>query len=219
MCFSPEADAVAGIAVVAIGVDACRHVRGRNELLLAVLPLLLGTHQLVELFVWWGLQGHVSSEIGRLATWTYLLVAFVVLPVFIPLAVLVLEPTRRRRWNMAPFLALGGLVALVLFATMARGPVRVERRPFLLSYSIGLTYAGLIVVLYVTAICGPLLFSGYRHIVWFGAGNVIVVIAIAMLLVDGFASLWCVYAAISAGAIAFHMRYAKAHREEPYVLT
>lgn len=120
---------------------------------------------------------------------------------------------------MAPFLALGGLVALVLFATMARGPVRVERRPFLLAYSIGLTYAGLIVVLYVTAICGPLLFSGYRHIVWFGAGNVIVVIAIAMLLVDGFASLWCVYAAISAGAIAFHMRYAKAHREEPYVLT
>ncbi len=71
-----------------------------------MLPLLLGAHQLVELFVWWGLQGHVSSEIGRLATWTYLLVAFVVLPVFMPLAVLVLEPTRRRRWNMAPFLAL-----------------------------------------------------------------------------------------------------------------
>ncbi len=120
---------------------------------------------------------------------------------------------------MAPFLVLGGLVALVLLATMVRGPVRVELRPWLLSYSIGLTYGGFVVVLYVTAICRPLLFSGYRHIVWFGAGNLIVVIVIAVLLVDGFVSLWCIYVAISAGAVAFHMRYAKAHRAAPYVLT
>jgi hypothetical protein len=31
--------------------------------------------------------------------------------------------------------------------------------------------------------------------------------------------LWCGYAALSAGAIALHMRYAKPHREAPYLLT
>ena len=53
----------------------------------------------------------------------------------------------------------------------------------------------------------------------FGLANLAVVVALAELTADGFASLWCAYAAISAGAIALHMRYAKPHRAEPYVLT
>ncbi len=62
------------------------------------------------------------------------------------------------------------------------------------------------------AICGALLFSGYRHIVIFGMTNVVVVIALATLLAGGFISLWCVYAAVSAGAVGLHLRYAKARR-------
>jgi hypothetical protein len=219
MCFSAQADAVAGVTVVAIGIDACRHVRHRNERLLAALPLLLGAHQLVEDLVWWDLQGHVSHEIGQVAVWIYLLVAFVVLPVYVPLAVMMIEPTRQRKWQMAPFVALGGLVSLVLLATMVPGPIGAQLRPWHLSYSIGLNHAVLIVTLYVAAICGPLLFSGYRHVAIFGVGNLVVVIVLAGLTADGFASLWCVYAAISAGAIALHLRFAKAHRATPYTLT
>ncbi|MDQ6839421.1 MAG: hypothetical protein M3137_14130, partial [Actinomycetota bacterium] len=195
-----------------IGVDSCRHVRGRSELLLGVLPLILGVHQLTEDFVWWGLQGHVAHEIGRIAVWAYLLIAFAVIPVFVPMAVLVLEPTSRRRWRMAPFLCIGVLVSMVLLAAMAHGPVHAAIRPWHLSYHVQLHHGGVVVGLYVVAICGALLFSGYRHIVIFGMTNVVVVIALATLLVGGFISLWCVYAAVSAGAIALHLRYAEARR-------
>ncbi len=212
MCFSAQADVVAGIAVVATGLDTCRHVRHPKERLLAALPLVLGAHQVVEVFVWWDLQGHVSHDVGRLALWAYLVVAFVVLPVYVPLTVVMIEPTRQRRWQMAPFLALGGLVSAVLLATMVRGPISAMLRPWHLSYGIGLSHAVLVVMLYVTAICGPLLFSGYRHVAIFGAGNLMVVLTLAVLTADGFASLWCVYAAISAAAIALHLRFAKAHR-------
>ena len=89
MCFSAQADIVGGTLVAAIGVDAYRHLRGRSShLLLATLPVLLGVHQLVEAFVWWGVDGHVPRAVGRVALWTYLLIAFVVLPVFVPFAVL-----------------------------------------------------------------------------------------------------------------------------------
>src|SRR5258708_36421080 len=99
----------------AIGFDATRHIGGRSDpLLLATLPLILGGHQLVEDFVWWGLQGHVPHEAGRVALWAYMVIAFVVLPVFVPLAVLMLEPTVRRRRRMAPFVALGVVVSTVL---------------------------------------------------------------------------------------------------------
>ena len=220
MCFSPQADLIAGIGVTAIGVDACRNIRGRSDhLLLATLPLILGVHQLVEDFVWWGLQGHVPHEAGRIALWAYLVIAFVILPVFVPLAVLMLEPTVRGRRRMAPFVALGGVVSTVLLVAMLRGPVGAARHPWHLSYSIGLHHAVIIVGLYVVAICGALLFSGYRHIALFGIANLAAVVALAALTADGFASLWCVYAAMSAGAIALHMRYAKPHRAEPYVLT
>ena len=75
------------------------------------------------------------------------------------------------------------------------------------------------VALYVVAVCGALLLSGYRHIAIFGFANLLAVAVLARLTLDGFTSLWCGYAALSAGAIALHMRYAKPHREAPYVLT
>ena len=220
MCFSPQADVVGGLVVGAIGIDGCRHVRGRNtHLLLAGLPLLLGVHQLDEAFVWWGLQGHVPHDVGRVAMWIYLLIAFVVVPTFVPIAVLALEPTPQRRRRMMPFVALGAAVSAVLLVAMLRGPVDVTERPYHLAYSITVSHGGLVVACYVLAACGALLFSGYRDIEVWGAVNLVAVAVLAWLTVDGFASLWCGYAALTAGAIALHMRYAKPHRAAPYLLS
>ena len=220
MCFSAQADVVGGALVTAIGIDAYRNLRGRrSHLLLATLPVLLGVHQLVEAFVWWGVEGQVPHALGRLALWVYLLIAFVVLPVFVPFAVLVLEPTGRRRWQMAPFVALGVGVSAVLAAAMLEAPISVEAQAYHLAYTVELSHGGIIVVLYVLSVCGALLFSGYRHIAVFGLVNFLCVAGLAWLTLDGFTSLWCAYAALSAGAIALHMRYGKAHRHAPYLLT
>ena len=48
---------------------------------------------------------------------------------------------------------------------------------------------------------------------------IIVVVVLARLTADGFASLWCFYAALASGAISLHMRFAKPHRANPYALT
>ena len=206
--------------VGAIGVDACRHLRGRNtHLLLAGLPLLLGAHQLDEAFVWWGLEGQVPHAVGRVALWIYLLIAFVVVPAFVPMAVLALEPTRQRRRRMVPFVALGAAVSVVLLTAMLRGPIDATQQPYHLAYSINVSHGGLVVALYVAAACGALLFSGYRHIEVFGIVNLVAVVILAWLTIDGFTSLWCGYAALTAGAVALHMRYARPHRATPYVLS
>jgi hypothetical protein len=102
---------------------------------------------------------------------------------------------------------------------MLRAPIDVAARPYHLSYSVSISRGGLVVALYVAAVCGALLFSGYRHVEIFGVANLVAVAVLAWLTIDGFASLWCGYAAVSAGAIALHMRYAKPHRTTPYVLT
>jgi hypothetical protein len=212
VCFSPQADVVGGVLICAIGVDAVRHVRQRREFLaLAWIPLLLGAHQFIEALVWLWLQGHVPRAIGHAALWAYLLIAFVVLPVFIPSAVIALEPTKRRKWIMAPFLSIGIAVAAVLLAAMVRGPIGVRLAPYHLSYSIRLTDGFVIVALYVVAVCGSLLVSGYRHVAIFGIVNLVAVVIIARLTVSGFASVWCGWAAVSSGAITLHCRLAKPH--------
>ena len=48
MCFSPQADFVAGAVVAGVGVETLRRVRFRRELVVGALPLLFGVHQLVE---------------------------------------------------------------------------------------------------------------------------------------------------------------------------
>ncbi len=214
MCFSPQADVGGGLLICAIGVDAVRHIGQRREFIaLAWIPLLLGAHQFIEALVWLWLQGHVPRGIGHVALWAYLLIAFVVLPVFIPLAVIALEPTRRRRQMMAPFAVLGAVVAVTLFAAMARGPVAVRLAPYHLSYGIRLSDGFLVVALYVVAVCGPLLVSGYRNVALFGIVNLVAVIIIARLTISGFASVWCGWAAVSSAAITLHCRFAKPHHQ------
>jgi hypothetical protein len=212
MCFSPEADIGGGLLICAIGVDAVRHIGQRREFIaMAWIPVLLGLHQFIEALVWLWLQGHVPGGIGRVALWAYLLIAFVVLPVFIPLAVIALEPTRRRKQLMAPFALIGTVIAAILLATMVRGPVSVKLAPYHLSYSIRLSDGLLIVALYVAAVCGPLLVSGYRNVALFGIVNLVAVIIIARLTISGFASVWCGWAAVTSAAITVHCRVAKPH--------
>jgi len=101
------------------------------------------------------------------------------------------------------------VIAVILFAAIVRGPVAVALAPHHLSYRIRVPDGLLIVVLYVIAVCGALLLSGYRNVAIFGAVNLVAVIVIAWLTISGFASIWCAWAAVSSAAITLHCRLAK----------
>jgi hypothetical protein len=205
MCFSPEADLVAGLVVGGIGVDAVRHVRRPSERLLASIPLVLAAHQLIEVAVWWGLDGDLSHATWRAAMYAYLAIAFGVVPVLIPAAITALEPPRRRL-RMVGFVVAGCLVAGVLLVALVRRPVRAAIESHHIAYHAHLWHGGIVVVLYVVATCGPALFSSYRHIRRYGVGNLVAVCALAWLDQSGLISLWCVWAAVTSVAIALHLR-------------
>jgi len=216
MCFSPTGDLVGGSVVVAIGIDACLHVKGRPEYLaVAALPIVLGLHQIDETFVWWWLQGHASQTAGHIAMWIYLLFALVVLPTMVPLMFLFVEPRGPRRWRMVPLLILGIAVSVVLLEAMLVGHPSVKLGTYHLAYSIGLHHGVAIIGLYIVATCGPLLLSGFRTVFWFGVANVAAVVALAVLCASGFTSLWCFYAALLSGGIALHLRYAHPRVSKP----
>lgn len=205
MCFSAEMDVAAGVVVGAIGVDALRHAPHPAEKPLAAIPLVLAAHQLIEALVWRGLEGDVPESVWRPALWAYLVIAFGVVPILVPIAVGALEPVANRR-RMGVLAAIGAVVAVVLMYGLVRGPVEASIEGHHITYSIDLWYGGLMVALYVVATCGSMLLSTHRHVRWFGAANLVAVVLLAWLNNSGLISLWCLWAAVTSLAIALHLR-------------
>ena len=207
MCFSPEADVAVGTIVVAIGVDALRHVRTRDQIPLASIPLLLGLHQLTEAFVWWGLRGDVARSVERVALWTYLLFAFSALPVLLPVAVGLVERSRARRYLIRVCAGVSTAVAIALTIALIRGPIGAVIQGRHVAYQVDpLAHGGRLTALYVMAACGALLASSYRDLAVLGALNLVAVPVLAWLTLSGFVSLWCFWAAIVSIVIARHLR-------------
>ena len=123
MCFSPQADFTAGAVVAGVGVATLRRVRVRRELIVGALPLLFGIHQLVEGFVWLGLRGEISSEVGETAKQVYIVFAHAILPALVPLGFTLLEPDRRRARWMWPLVGLGLLLGGYLLWQVTAYPV------------------------------------------------------------------------------------------------
>jgi hypothetical protein len=208
MCFSPTADVVAAAVIGVAGIDAVRHVGGRDEVLLAALPLLLAAHTLVEAFVWWGLRGQVGDGVEAIAVAVYLGFAFVVLPVYAPASVLALErgPVRRLDAVVAVAVAAGVVTAGALAAALLSGPVtvRAERRHVV--YNVELWAGPVVVALYLFATCGAFLVASRRFLRWFGAVNLAAVAVLAWIATHAVVSLWCAWAAVVSTAIALHLR-------------
>lgn len=205
MCFSPAADLVVGVALLPVGVLALREVRHPREVPFALLPLLFALHQLVELLVWAGDAGVVCPQVQDAASLTYVLLALPVLPTLMPVAVLLLEP-RGARLRVAPFVAVGLAVTVYLGMVVLHGPVLVEVRPHAILYRVGLPDDLWWTALYVVAVIGPPLLSGYWSIIWFGVANLVGLVVVGLLYLEAFASLWCVYAACTSVLILVHLR-------------
>ena len=205
MCFSLEADLVAGAAVLPVGVLSLRSVRSPRELPFASLPLLFSAHQLVEALVWGGADGDVSRGVAHAAAVAYVVFALPVLPTLVPVAVWLIEK-RTHHLRVLPFLALGVVVSAYLLSRIVTQGVQVRVEPHALVYSVGLQNGVLWTVLYIVAVVGACMFSGYRSLLAFGLLNLVGLVVVGLAYSQAFASLWCVYAALASVLVLVHMR-------------
>lgn len=106
---------------------------------------------------------------------------------------------------MVPFLALGVVVSAYLAFVVLANPVEVIRHAHGLEYDTTVHHPLVWAVLYIVAVVGAPLMSGYRSIVAFGALNLVGLVLVAVFYAQEFASLWCVFAAVSSLLILVHM--------------
>ena len=195
MCFSAEADFASAAVIGAIGVATLAKVRTPREIPLAAMPLAFALHQFVEAFVWRDLDAGHSPSSGT-AVYLYLAFAWVLLPVLIPVAILLVEPPGRHRRRLAPFVVLGALAGGYFSLALVDGAVSAHAVHNTVQYGGAGDLAILATVLYVVATCAPPLLSGFRAIVWFGVGNIGAIAVITTVQVEGLTSVWCVWAGV-----------------------
>jgi Trk-type K+ transport system membrane component len=206
LCFSPEADFTAAAVVGIVGVETLRRVRARRELIVGALPLLFAVHQCTEGFVWLGLRGAVSPGLGDTAKTMYVVYAYAALPMIVPIGLYLIEPSRKHRRWVLPFVALGLAVGGYLLWQVTQFPVTAQEHASCIAYSTHTPFGTQAAVAYVIATCGPALLSSRRYLQWFGVANIGgVAIALSIREAD-FTSVWCVYAALVNVLILEHFR-------------
>jgi len=201
---------MAGAVVAGAGVQTLRTVRVPRELVIGSLPLLLGVHQLIEGFVWLGLQGRVSGAVGSTAREAYIVIAHAVLPAVVPVGFVLLEPDRRRARLLWPFALVGILLGAYLLWQVTAYPVGAQVQARCIDYTTHTPNSVAITVLYVAVTCAPALFSSRRYLRWFGALNLVGVLAAGAVRANELTSVWCVYAAFVSVLVLAHFRRQRA---------
>jgi hypothetical protein len=197
MCFSATANFVGSGALATIGVVTLTQVRHRRELLFAALPTLFAFHQLIEGFVWLGLDGILSPTITHNMGAAFMLYAQGLLPFLMPLSVLLFEPTAKARNRMWPFLFLGAGTTLYMLWALIAYPIQISIKGNSIVYINDATNNTTLAILYVIATCGSLFFSKIKAMVLFGAANLTILLAVMAVKRYAFTSLWCAYAAVA----------------------
>ena len=212
MCLSPEVDLSAGIAISVIAVDAIRNNRHARSLPLALIPAVFALHSFSSAIVWFSLRGDVSQSLGSAATSFYLFIAFVLLPIFVPISVLLIEPRGWRRSIMVGVTAMGIFAGFDFFRNFVLGHTSAVACDRYIDFHVSgaATISG---GFYVVATCGAMLLSAQKPLVYWGILNVAIVGGINKWQSHGLPSLWCFWAAITSGFVVWFMRWMnKRHR-------
>lgn len=205
MCFSASASFTAAAVVGGFGAATLPMVRDRRQLMFASLPLAFGAHQFVEGVVWQQMEqtGEVGLRSPAVSIW--LVFAWLLLPIWVPVSVSWFEPdARRRRW-MRWLAVLGAATGIYLFATSVVDAATVIVSAHRLQYQLPYHPGWLLALPYVAATCLPLLLSSHRFVNWFGVAMVVSMGVSTMIAARQFSSVWCFFAAmLSLGLLAYY---------------
>jgi hypothetical protein len=198
MCFSASASFIAsgGLAVAsAVTLKAAP----KKQKIIAAIPLFFAIQQALEGFVWLSLNAGTTNLV---AGYGFLSVALLVWPIYIPMAVYLLD--RRRRHVMHWFVALGVAVAAFLAWQLLSHPLTIGIFGRCIAYSLDVPFLLPVVLAYVVAVCGAPLFSSRKAFQIFGAVAFVSSLAAAFFFFETFTSVWCFFMAFLSLLILFY---------------
>ena len=205
MCFSATASFTAGAALLGIGALTLRRTNHGAEIPYASIPVLFGLQQLVEGGLWLTFLDK-TPHLNSVLTHVYSLFSHVLWPVFVPIAVLLLEAVPWRR-KLLKALAVGGAISgLYLLYFWAMDPTTSKIVGRHIVYDSPHFYILPILVLYVLGTCVSSLLSSHAAVRWFGAVSLASYVVASAFYAVWFISVWCFFAAVMSATVWLYFR-------------
>ena len=198
MCFSANASFVAGIVLPVIGVAAIIKVQHKSQILFASIPLLFAVQQIAEGFLWLTLPNPAYASVSQGLTYVFLFFAQFFWPLWVPIAILMLEKESKRKKIQKILVGIGVIVALYSAYSLLAYPVHANIVGYHITYKvdnpnpIGI-YGG---ILYFIVTVVPPFFSHIKRMWMFGTTIFISYIISAIFFDHYVVSVWCFFASI-----------------------
>lgn len=204
MCFSTTASFAAGGFLLGVGAMTLKTVRTARHLPFAAIPLLFAIQQLSEGVIWWTFSLD-APLLNGVMTHVYSFFSHVLWPVYVPLAVLLMEPPGWRRRALAACVAIGAAVGAYLLYVLVAFPVVSQPVGRHIEYVSPHFFAALTMTLYLIATTASLVLSAHRRVRVFGAASMLAFAVAYAFYARWFISVWCFFAALLSVLVFFHL--------------
>lgn len=208
ICFSASASfATAGVTAVA-GAVAFKSAKGTGYGLLAVVPFLFAIQQVTEGVLWLTFDGKASLFWQTAATYFFLLVANVVWPTLVPMAVRSGERNHQRRHFLSALLVLGVGTSLAHGWALAANLAVASVTGGHIAYQIQTPWSAWVVakVAYPIVVVLPPLLASNSALRVAGVAVLVSLIVARVAYLETAPSVWCFFAAIVSGLVVVAVR-------------
>ena len=212
MCFSANASFAAGGVLAAVGAATIKENKFKRGLVYALIPLLFATQQIIEGFQWLSEKGGMWSQIFG---YGFLFFAIVLWPVYVPIAVYLIEPRNDKKHRLGLFIFLGAVISAYSLINLILAPITISAEAcchvhYAFQMPFGLAVGGC----YIVATCRSLLFSSHRWVKAMGIVAFLSLVAAFLYARATYVSVWCFFAAVLSVMVLVHARSVK---HEPVV--
>jgi hypothetical protein len=205
MCFSAEVSFGAGAVLTVIGVATIKKTQHSSQLLFASIPFIFGMQQIAEGILWLSLPNPDYLNVQTIFTYVFLFFAQILWPLWVPVAILLLEKESTRK-NIQKVLVGAGLLvgaylAYCLLFYRVEAKIVGQHIMYLQDYPVSFRNYG--IILYALATIVPPFFSHIKNM-WLLGVIILLSYVIAAIFYEHYVlSVWCFFASIISLSILF----------------
>lgn len=203
MCFSATASFTAGTALLVVGAVTVTRVRRAAELPFALIPVLFGIQQLVEGWLWLTFPSG-AQPLNMMLTHVYSFFSHVLWPMYVPIAVLLIEPVHWRRRVLMGISVVGVGVGLFLLYYLLSLPIVSQVTGSHIRYVSAHFFIIAVMIAYVLGTCVSSLLSSHAMVRLFGVAAFLSFLAAGAFYAFWFISVWCFFAAVLSSTVLLY---------------
>jgi len=198
MCFSANVSFGAGIVLSVIGIATIKKAQWPSQILFASIPLIFAIQQIAEGFLWLTLPNPAHTLLQQVITYLFLFFAQVLWPLWVPIAILLLEKKEKRKKTQKILVGIGMIVSCYLLYCLVSYHVQARIIGYHISYEQDYPPAlrNYGAVLYIIATIAPPFFSHIKRMWMLGATILISYVIAAIFYEHYILSVWCFFASI-----------------------